>query len=106
MSDICQKTSGDEDLGLWIFGAMSSLGLCVGYVVAALDWKDLIGKYVNLTTEQIALGFLAIVLLKTLIATMISAKEDAEESKETYVSSDQEFERKVNSRLIRKVLVK
>ena len=43
MSDICQQSQGDEDLGLWIFGAMSSLGLCIGYLVAAVDWKYFLG---------------------------------------------------------------
>ena len=96
MSDICQQSTGDETLGLWIFGAMSSLGLCIGYLVAAIDWKYFVGNFIDMTTEQIALGLLVILLFKTLPTTMFAAKEDVQAGYENMASDDANEEQSIH----------
>ena len=77
MADICQISKFSDNMGFLVYSSMSSLGLCIGYLMAAVDWKTLGRLYLgdNVTAEQTAFFLVSIFVIITLIITMVNANE-------------------------------
>jgi len=72
VSDIMVGQVGEE-VGFTVYSAMLSVGACIGYLVAALDW-DTIGVKVG-TKEQTAFLLVLFTFLFCLITTLFTAQE-------------------------------
>ena len=69
ISDICRSSS--ETAGFLVYSAMSSFGLCLGYLMAGIDWGSQ-----TMTNEQTAFSAVSLFLIVTLAVTMANARDE------------------------------
>ena len=70
ISDIC-RVSSSETVGFLIYSAMSSFGLCLGYLMAGINWGSSV-----MTNEQTAFTTVSMFLVLALAVTMAFAREE------------------------------
>lgn len=96
LSDALSQTGTSQERGFMVYSIMISLGGCVGYLVAAVNWTD--SMWSSLIGKQETAVFSLLILLFSicLFCTLSTVQEIPDESNWVETLSDREYPRILN----------